>query len=144
MLVLAKLALGATAATAVAAGAICSEGFINLSISEHSGDEHHHIHVIAPAALVPIAVYIVPADKLNDAAEKLRPFLPAIDAAATALRDSPDTTLVEVSDPDDYVHIEKSGEGIVIDVADREATVHISVPLRAVASTAHALGSKIL
>jgi hypothetical protein len=141
MLVLAKLALGATAATVAAGGVLCSEGFINVNVNEHAGREHHHIHVIAPALIVPIAVRLVPARNLSNASEKLSPWLPTINAAIESLRNSPDGTLVEVSGPDQYVHIEKSWGSIVVDVATPDDTVHVSVPLRAISSTASALAA---
>lgn len=138
MILLGKIALGIAGFAVAGAGMLCSEGFVDVNVVQHR-DSPPHLHVIAPAMLAPIAVRLVPNDKLADASEKLRPWLPTIRAALDSLRDSPDLTLVEVSDPDEYVHVEKRYGDIVVDVANRKETVHLSVPIRAIHSTVEAL-----
>lgn len=141
MLLLGKIALGMLGATVAGAGLLCSEGFINVNVNvnEHSRGDNHHIHVIAPALLVPIAVHLVPGDKLAKASDQIRPLLPSIHAALDGLADAPDLTLVEVSDPNEFVQVSKVGGSVVVDVAERDETVHVSVPLSTFGSAAEAL-----
>ena len=142
MLILGKIALGMAAATVGATGLLCSEGFVNVNVVQHDRADHKHIHVIAPAILAPIAVRLVPVHQLNHAADKLDPWMPTVRAALDGLDDAPDMTLVEVSDPDDFVQVTKSGRSVVVDVANRDETVHVSAPLRAIDSTVEALASR--
>lgn len=138
MILLGKIALGMAGFAVAGAGVLCSEGFVDVNVVQRR-DSPPHVHVIAPAMLAPIAVRLVPNNKLADASEKIQPWMPTIRAALDALRDSPDVTLVEVSDPNEYVHVEKRYGDIVVDVANREQTVHVSVPIRAIRSTVEAL-----
>jgi hypothetical protein len=138
MILLGKIALGMVGAAVASAGLLCSEGFVDVNVVQRR-DSPPHIHVIAPAMLVPIAVRLVSNEKLAEASERIQPWLPAIHAAMDGLSDSPDMTLVDVSDPDEYVTVTKEGGDIVVDVADRDETVHVSAPIRAIRSTADAL-----
>ena len=138
MILLGKIALGMAGFAVAGAGVLCSEGFVDVNVVQRR-DSPPHVHVIAPAMLAPIAVRLVPNEKLADASEKIQPWLPTIRAALDGLSDSPDMTLVEVSDPNEYVHVEKRYGDIVVDVANREETVHVSVPIRAIHSTVEAL-----
>lgn len=138
MILLGKIALGMAGFAVAGAGMLCSEGFVDVNVVQRR-DSPPHVHVIAPAMLAPIAVRLVPNDKLANASEQIQPWLPTIRAALDGLRDSPDMTLVEVSDRDEYVHVEKSYGDIVVDVANRDETVHVSVPIRAIHSTVEAL-----
>lgn len=139
MILLGKIALGMFGAVVAGAGLLCSEGFVDVNVMQHR-DSPPHIHVIAPAMLAPIAVSLMPNGKLADAREQIRPWLPTIRAALDGLRDAPEMTLVEVSDPDEYVNVAKRNGEIVVDVANREETVHVSVPIRAIHSTVDAVG----
>ncbi len=129
MFLLAKLGLGALGTAAVAAAALCSEGFIHVEVHEkHPGGTN--INAVVPAALVPVTLNFVPNEHLFKASKDLREFLPIIDAAIPALEDCPDGLLVEVIDSHDHVRVAKRGGSVVVDVNDDDDTVHVSVPLR--------------
>lgn len=130
MIFLAKFGLSVVGTAAVAAAALCSEGFIEIKVHEkHVGGKN--INVIVPAALVPVTLKLVPNPHLIEASEKLHTFMPIIDAAIPVLEDCPDGLLVEVVDSRDHVRVSKRGGSIVVDVNDAADTVHVSVPLRA-------------
>jgi hypothetical protein len=65
---------------AVAAGVLCSEGFVRLDLRENR-PEGQHIFVIAPAMIAPVAVHWTPEANLREAAYRVRPWLPIIRAA---------------------------------------------------------------
>jgi len=140
MLLIGKIALGMVGATVAGAGLLCSEGFVDVNVVQHR-DSPPHIHVIAPAMLAPIAIRLVPDKKLARASQQIQPWLPTIRAALDGLRNSPDLTIVEVSNSEEYVQVAKIGGEIVVDVANRDDTVHVSVPLRALDSSVSALAS---
>jgi hypothetical protein len=134
MLLLGKLALGAGSVALLAGGILCSEGFVRVDVRE-TRPEAHHIFVVAPAMLAPIGAHFVPKAKLKEASAQVRPWMPVIRAALTSLREQSDLTLVEVNDPQEHVVVKKYGGDIVVDVAEEDENVHVSVPLRAMAST---------
>jgi hypothetical protein len=141
MILLGKIALGLMGATVAGAGILCSDGFVDVNVNCHQPQQPQHIHVIAPAILAPIALRLVPSEKLARASEQIQPWLPTIHAALDGLSDSPDMTLVEVSDQDEYVHVAKDGDEVVVDVANPEETVHVSVPLRAIDGSVNAIAA---
>jgi hypothetical protein len=142
MILLGKIAVGLVGTAFAGAGLLCSEGFVDVNVVQHHPNAPH-IHVIAPAILAPIALRIIPSYKLGRAGDQIQPWLPTIRAALDGLSDAPDLTLVEVSNPDQYVHVAKEDGDIIVDVANPEETVHVSVPLRAIGSSAEALAAGI-
>ncbi|MGH9733958.1 MAG: hypothetical protein ACRD8A_05145 [Candidatus Acidiferrales bacterium] len=134
MILLAKVGLVMAGTAFVGAGLLCSDGFVNVNVEQKQADGHH-IHVIAPAVLGPIAARCIPARNLDDAARQIRPWLPLIDTTLDALRQTDDIVLVEASERDQHVKVRKVGGSVIVDVDDPNETVHVSVPLRAVQGT---------
>lgn len=134
MILLGKIALGLAGTAFVGAGLLCSEGFVQVKV-EQKEPEGHHINIVAPAALGPIAARCIPARNLEDASRQLRPWLPVIDTSLEALRQTDDIVLVEVTEPGQHVRVSKVGGSIVVDVNDPNETVHVSAPLRAIQGT---------
>ena len=140
MILLAKLGVGVLGTALVTGAALSSEGFINVRVDEKEADGHH-IHMIVPAALVPVGLRFVPRQNLAEAARNLRNNMAIIDAALPALEQCPDGVLVEVTDPGEHVLVAKVGGSIVIDVNDADDVVHVSVPLRAAESAIHQIAA---
>src|SRR5271168_4252090 len=133
MILLGKVALGIAGTALAGVGLICSEGMIEVNVVEKQ-PEAHHVYVLAPAMLVPIGVHFVPSRKLGQAASELKPWMPTIRAALEQLRDGEDITLVDVREPDQHVVVTKDGGSVVVDT-DKDETVHVSTPIRAIEST---------
>jgi hypothetical protein len=140
MILLAKLGVGFLGTALVTGAALSSEGFINVKVGEKEPDGHH-IHMIVPAALVPVGLRFVPREHLVEASQNLRDNMAIIDAALPALEQCPDGILVEVTDPGEHVLVAKVGGSIVIDVNDADDIVHVSVPLRAAESAIHQIAA---
>jgi hypothetical protein len=140
MLLLGKIALGVTGVVFAGVGVICSEGFVQVKVIQKQADGHH-INVIAPAVLGPIAAHFVPERNLDHASRQLREYLPLIDTTLDALREANDVVLVDVREPGEHVQVMKSGGSIVVDVDDPNETVHVSAPLRAISGTVDQLAS---
>lgn len=140
MILLAKIGLGVCGVAVAGAGMLCSEGMVNVKVIEKQ-PRGLHLHVIAPAALAPIAVRLAPQRELANAARQIRPCLPEIRAAIEGLRTSEDVVLVEVREPGQHVEVAKAGGSIVVDVDDADETVHVSAPLRAIESTIEGLNA---
>jgi len=140
MMLLGKIVLGVAGTALAGVGVICSEGMIEVNVVERQ-PEVHHVYVLAPAMLAPIAAHFAPQRELSRAAAEMRPWMPTIRAALDQLRESEDVTLVEVKQPGEHVRVAKSGGSIVVDVEDQDDTVHVSAPIRAISSTIEQLAS---
>jgi hypothetical protein len=140
MILLGKVGLGIVGTALAGAGIICSEGMISVNV-ETRQPEKHHVFVVAPAMLVPIAMHFVPKDRLGEQAREIRPWMPTIRAGLDALSESDDITLVEVKEPGQNVRVAKSGGSIVVDVNDNDETVHVSTPIRAMSSAIEELAA---
>jgi hypothetical protein len=159
MILLGKIVLGMAGAALAGASVLCSEGLLNVNVVAKQPDGVH-IHVIAPAMLAPMAARLAPlAVRVGSPAARVFPHaagddpqcvmtqaqwqlqgkLPFIRAALADLRNEDDFTLVEVDAPGEHVHVAKSGDAIVVDVDNSDAAVHVSAPIRALASTINQL-----
>src|SRR5215831_3401695 len=136
MILLAKVGLGLASAAVAGAGLLCSEGFVSVKVDKR-GPDPHRVRIVAPALLVPAAAYIASRQIHMD--RDIKELLPVAQAAASALADTDDVTLVQIDDLNEHVRIEKRFDNIVVDIDAPDATVHISLPLRAVNSTLNAL-----
>jgi hypothetical protein len=134
MILIAKVALGLVGAAVAGVGLLCSEGMVEVKVVE-THPEVHHVFVVAPAMLAPIGMHFVPRRHLAEAARQIKPYMPVIRAALEGLRDTDDLTLVEVKEPGEHVTVVKNGGSIVVDVLDKDETVHVEVPIRAISST---------
>jgi len=126
---LGKVMLGLAGTTALAGAFLVQQGTVRVSVDEHRANGRH-VHLLVPAALVPMGMRFVPVENLLDAATQARLFLPTIRVASAELARLPDCDLVEVQDVNKYVKITKRGGSLVIDVQSPEETVHVSFPLR--------------
>jgi hypothetical protein len=128
MLILAKIGLGVSGALAVAAGCTFHEGMVRVSVDEHraNGD---HVHVVVPAALIPLAMRFAPRHTMQNAARQAGPWLPTVRRIAEQLRKYPDAELVEVRDADEHVVIHTQNGKLLVDVESPAETVHVACPL---------------
>jgi hypothetical protein len=128
MLILAKIGLGITGALALTAGYTLREGMVRVSVDEHRahGD---HVHLMVPAALIPVAMKLAPRNAMEDAARQAGPWLPTVQSIAKELRRLPDAEYVEVRDADEHVFIRTQNGKLLIDVESPDETVHVACPL---------------
>ena len=131
MMILAKLALG-TASTLMIAGVYTfREGTIRVDVDELR-EGGAHVHVWAPAAVVPMALHFVPDDKIREVTDHANEWAPLVRIAAKELRKYPNTTFVEVEDGEDHVKVSTIGAKIQVDVTNPQENVHVTVPLEMV------------
>jgi hypothetical protein len=140
MILLAKLALGMAGVGLAGAGVLCGGGLVQVKVIEKE-PQGHHINVIAPAMLAPMAVHYAPRRELGHAAREIQPYMPVVRAALDGLRDTEDVVLLEVKAPGEHVQVSKSRGSIVVDVEDARETVHVSAPVRAISSTVEQLAA---
>lgn len=140
MILLGKIALGIAGTAVAGVGLLCSEGLVHVNVLQ-KGPQHHHIHVIAPAMLLPIGMHFAPKARLADAAQGIRPWLPVVRETIKQLQQCEDLPFVEVNEPAQYVRVAKLGGSIVVDVESGEESVHISTPIRALSSVVEELAA---
>jgi hypothetical protein len=140
MILLGKIALGLVGTCVAGVGLLCSEGMIQVNVVEKRA-EGHHIRVMAPALLVPIGMHFAPKDGISEASAEIQPWMPTIRAALAQLRECDDFALVEVKESGQEVRVTKSGGSLVVDVSNRDETVHVSAPIRAMSSAVEELAA---
>jgi hypothetical protein len=125
--------LGTLVAFVALTGAfLASMGAVRVEVnSKEPGGEH--VHVIAPAVLLPLGAMLVPKARIHEAAHDLQRWLPTIRVATEELLRCPDGLLVQVDSRHEHVRVAKVADALVIDVDDAGETVHVTVPLRAAA-----------
>lgn len=117
------------------------DGLITVRVREKAPGGHH-IYVIVPGILVPVALHFIPARYFNGAGDQVRPWLPLVDGVTNSLSNISDTVLVDVTSPQSRVIVRKVGGSVIADVNNEDDDVHVSVPLRAIRATVRALASK--
>jgi hypothetical protein len=140
MLLLAKIALSLAGTAVAGVGLLCSEGMIQVNVIEKR-PQGHHIHVVAPALLLPIGMHFAPKESIAEASAEIQPWLPTIRAALAQLRECDDIAFVEVKEPGQQVRVAKSGGSLVVDVNSVEESVHVSAPIRAMSSAVEELAA---
>jgi NAD(P)H-flavin reductase len=108
-------------------------------------EDHHdgqHVHVWVPAAIVPMAMHVIPSRHFRPAAANIGPWLPMLRALTKELKRYPETELVEVEDSRQHVHIRTHQGKLLIDVTNPGEDVHIACPLAMLEDVANQLEAK--
>jgi hypothetical protein len=140
MLLLARIALGLAGSAVAGVGLLSSEGMIQVNVVEKR-PEGHHLHILAPALLLPIGLHFAPRERIAEASTEIQPWLPTIRATLAQLRDCDDFAFVEVKEPGQQVRVTKSGGSLVVDLNNEQESVHISAPVRAMSSAVEELAA---
>jgi len=125
-MLLAKIALGLCGTVAAAGAYTFHEGIMRVDEDHFDG---RHVHVWVPAAIVPMAMHIVPSRQLSRATAQAGPWLSTLRVLTKELKKYPDVELVEVVDENDHVHIRTHNGRLLIDVTEPGETVHVACPL---------------
>ncbi|HEY2822799.1 MAG TPA: hypothetical protein VGJ06_17270 [Candidatus Acidoferrum sp.] len=133
MILIAKVAL-AFAGTVTAAGVYTlHDGVAQVQVDDNHGT---HIHIWAPAAIVPMAMHVAPLAmhftprrELPKIPRDAQQAIPILRVLAKELQNYPNTEFVEVRDSDTHVVVRTVGSKVVVDVVDPENKVHVVCPL---------------
>jgi hypothetical protein len=135
----AKLALGLCGTVVVAGAYTFHEGVMRVDEDHHDG---RHVHVWVPAAIVPMAMHVIPSRHFGPAAANIGPWLPMLRALTKELKRYPETELVEVEDSRQHVHIRTHQGKLLIDVTNPGEDVHVACPLAMLEDVANQLEAK--
>lgn len=125
-MLLAKLALGFGGTLVLAGAYTFHEGVVRVD-EDHVGGRH--VHVWVPAAVVPVALRVMPRHTLEQAAEQVGPWLPTLRALTKELKKYPEAELVDVRNAKEYVRIRMHRGKLRIDVDGGDHQVHVACPL---------------
>ncbi|HTQ60692.1 MAG TPA: hypothetical protein VMI32_10740 [Candidatus Solibacter sp.] len=131
MVLLGKIALGFGATVLMAGAYTFHEGVIRVDVDESHGNGSH-VHVWAPAALVPMAIHFVPRRQLERAGDRAAEFMPLVHSVAKELQKYPEAELVDVRDGAEHVHIRTHNGVLLIDAEEPGQTVHVACPLETI------------
>lgn len=123
MLLLGKVGLGLAGTMALAGAYAFHEGVVRVDVDEFK-PHGTHVHLCVPAAIVPVAVRLVPDNNLQEAAREAAPWMPAARAAARELATYPDAAFVEIRNADQHVRIRTRDGKLHVDVETPEESVH--------------------
>jgi hypothetical protein len=135
----AKLALGLCGTVVVAGAYTFHEGVMRVEEDHHDG---RHVHVWVPAAIVPMAMHVIPSRHFGPTAANIGPWLPMLRALTKELKRYPETELVEVEDSRQHVHIRTHQGKLLIDVTNPGEDVHVACPLAMLEDVANQLEAK--
>jgi hypothetical protein len=126
MVLFAKVALSTLA---IATAYTFHEGLIHVDVDtvENGGS---HVHFWVPATVVPVALQFTPRHHLREAANHVKPFLPALRILSRELQNYPTADFVEVQDEDQHVKIHTQNGSLLIDVDAPGENVHLRVPIK--------------
>lgn len=131
-----KFMTGALYTTLIGGAVLFHEGAITVNVKEMKPDgKGEHVFVVAPAAVVPWAIKLIPEKHMPRLPQEARDALPAIQAATDELERIPDSVLVEVQSKREHVKVSKEGGYLVVEVTSDREEVHVSVPIRAARHT---------
>jgi len=125
-MLLAKLALGFCGTVAVAGAYTFHEGIMRVEDDHFDG---RRVHVWVPAAIVPMALHVVPTRRLERALEHAGPWLPALRELTKELKRYPEADFVEVEDGRQHVRIRTHQGKLLIDAIEPDETVRVACPL---------------
>jgi hypothetical protein len=127
-MLLANLALGVGATIVLAGAYTLRDGVMQVDEDHHNG---RRVHVWVPAAIVPMALHVIPRRHLEHVAEQARPWLPTLRALTKELEKYPNAEFVDVRDADENQHVRiRTRDGkLLIDVDAPDEHVHVACPL---------------
>jgi hypothetical protein len=138
-MLLAKIALGLCGTVAVAGAYTFHEGVMRVDEDHHDG---RHIHVWVPAAIVPMAMHVIPSRHFGRALADVNPWLPTLHALTKELKRYPEAELVDVEDGKQHVRIRTHQGKLLIDVTEPGEDVHVACPLAMMEDIASELETK--
>ncbi|MFN7975029.1 MAG: hypothetical protein U0166_22205 [Acidobacteriota bacterium] len=139
VLTLAAIGVAGFSTAVVGAVVVVHEGMIRVSVDEKTpgGD---HVHFFFPAAIVNLGLTVapgfIPEDAWGEDREEIARFRPALVALAREIEKCPEGDLIEVRDRDETVHIGLRDGAFAIDVESPQESVHLAVPVSVFKSAA--------
>lgn len=140
MVLLGKIALGFGATVFLAGAYTFREGLVRVSVDETRG-HGTHVHVWAPAAMIPMALHFIPRGNMQEAGERAGQYMPLVHVIAKELQRYPEAELVDVRDGNERVYVRTHNGTLLIDVEQPGEEVHVACPLSTIDDVSRELAS---
>jgi hypothetical protein len=140
MILLAKVGLGIGAGILMVTAYTFREGVIRVDADEMRANGSH-VHVWAPAAIVPMAMHFIPDRHFEQVSEQCGRYMPIVHAVAKELVKYPEATLVDVQDGNEHALVRTHNGSLSVDVDSPDEHVHVRVPLETIDDVARQLQS---
>ena len=127
MLFLAKAAMGASAAMALAGAWVFHEGVIRVDVDEACAGGSH-VHLWVPVTPVSAGLRLTPRRYLCQAADRSRDYLPLLREIAKELQKYPNAELLDLRDSSDHVHVSVQNGKLYLDAVSDNENIHVSCP----------------
>jgi hypothetical protein len=138
MILAAKVAMAFTGTIAAAGAYTLHDGIAQVQVDDNHGT---HVHIWAPAAIVPMALHVVPTRELHKFPHEAQQAIPILRVLTKELEKYPNTEFVEIRDSDTHVRVRTVGSKVVVDVVDPENKVHVVCPLAMVQEVVESLSN---
>jgi hypothetical protein len=135
-MLLAKIGLALATSSVVAGAYVYHQGMVRVDQDDLRGK---HVHVWIPAAIVPLAMHVVPRHTLQEAAAQAAPWLPALRAATKGLERYPNVELVDVRNGSDHVSVRTLDGTLLISADQSDNRVRVSCPIALLQSISETL-----
>jgi hypothetical protein len=139
--VVAVLAIGFTAAAAVATSDLMSAQWIDVRVVEHgAGGQSIRIAVptVVAGAAITVAPHVMPAEARREVTDQIGEWGPMLRELAAELERMPDAVLVQVEEDGETVEVAKRGARLVVKVRSADADVDVAMPVALVGGTLRA------
>src|SRR5580693_626550 len=138
MILVAKVALAFTGTVAAAGAYTLHDGIAQVQVDDNHGT---HVHIWAPAAIVPMAMHVVPTRELHKFPHEAQQAIPILRVLSKELEKYPNTEFVEVRDSNTHVRVRTVGTKVVVDVVDPDNKVHVVCPLAMIQDVVESLSN---
>lgn len=128
MVLLGKIALGLGAAVVLSTAYTFREGVIRVDVDENRANGSH-VHLWAPAAVVPMTLHFVPTRRMMRVGECAGRYMPLVHSVAKELVTYPEATFVEVQSGDQHVVVRTHNGSVWVDVDAPDEHVHVKCPI---------------
>jgi hypothetical protein len=135
-MLIAKIGLALATSSVVAGAYVCHQGMVRVDQDDLYGK---HVHVWIPAAIVPVAMHVVPKQKLQEVAAQAGPWLPALRALTKGLEKYPNVELADIRNSHDHVSIRTENGTLLISADESDNRVRVSCPIGILQSVSETL-----
>jgi hypothetical protein len=108
-------------------------GLIRVQV-DSGGPDGGQLDIAVPAALVELMILLTPTALLADEIplHEIRPYLPMIRELTRQIEELPDGVFVQVSNPNETIHVEKKNDRFIIRVVTGQESINVILPISTV------------
>ena len=142
MVILAKVALGLCGTIVLAGAYTFRQGVIRVDAdSRCASGSSTHVHFWIPAAVVPMALHLVPRSQLMQMGDQGQEWMPVLRALSKELEKYPNTDFMEIRDGDQHAIVRTHNGKLQVDVDSPDEHVHVLCPIATIESVTEELAS---